>query len=118
MMTVSLIILGILSVIAGFIEWPHNIFHITLFSDLVQRILTETVLKAALPPEFVFQLIAVLVTLFGIYLGYQLYYRNKAVIEQWKQLPALVAVRNFLFEGWGFDEMYHIVFVRPFLYLT
>jgi NADH-quinone oxidoreductase subunit L len=38
-MTVPLVILAIFSVSAGFIEWPHNIIHMTLFSDLVQKVL-------------------------------------------------------------------------------
>ncbi|HUP14178.1 MAG TPA: NADH-quinone oxidoreductase subunit L [Niastella sp.] len=118
LMTVPLLILAVLSIIAGFIEWPHNIFHFTLFSDFVQRVLPATLLKAAPPPEIIFQLLAVVATLLGIYIAYMLYYRNKAIVEQWKQSPALNAARDFLFKGWGFDQLYNTVFVRPFVFLT
>lgn len=118
LMTVPLIILAILSVVAGFIEWPHNLIHLTLFSDLVQKTLPATLLKEGVPAEIIFQLIAVVVTLSGIYVGYLLYYRNKALIEQWKQSSALMGLRNFLFSGWGFDQLYDAVFVRPFVWLT
>jgi NADH-quinone oxidoreductase subunit L len=118
LMTTPLIILAVLSIVAGFIEWPHNIMHVSLFSDLLQKVLPDTVLPSGHPSEFIFQAIAVLVTLSGIYIGYQLYYRNTTVIERWKQLPALVWLRNFWYSGWGFDQLYNAVFVKPFVFIT
>lgn len=118
LMTVPLLILSILSIIAGFIEWPHNLIHITLFSDLVQKVLPATVLNSTPPPEIAFQLIAVTITLLGIYSGYSLYYRNKEVIEQWRHSPVMVGLRNFWYSGWGFDALYNAVFVRPFVFIT
>jgi NADH-quinone oxidoreductase subunit L len=118
LMTAPLIILAILSITAGFIEWPHNLVHVSLFSDLVERVLPATVLKPNIPEEIVLQGIAVVVTLLGIYTGYALYYRNRAVIERWKQSPAKMRLRNFLFTGWAFDQLYDTVFVKPFVYIT
>ena len=116
--TVPLITLAVLSVTAGFIEWPHNLVHLTLFSDLIQKVLPAVVLKESLPTEAVFQLIAVAVTLLGVYTGYVLYYRNRAIIEQWKRSAGIMAIRNFLFRGWGFDQLYDAVLVKPFLFIT
>jgi len=116
--TVPLITLAVLSVTAGFIEWPHNLVHLTLFSDLIQKVLPAVVLKESLPTEAVFQLIAVAVTLLGVYTGYVLYYRNRAIIEQWKLSAGIMAIRNFLFRGWGFDQLYDAVLVKPFLFIT
>ena len=118
LMTVPLIILAILSVVAGFIEWPHNLIHLTLFSDLVQKVLPATILKEGVPPEIIFQLIAVIITLLAVYLGYRLYYRNKTVIEKWKEFPAMMGLRNFFFKGWGFDQLYETVFIKPFVFIT
>src|SRR5688572_27852282 len=90
LMTVPLIILAILSVVAGFIEWPHNLIHLTLFSDLVQKVLPATILKEGVPPEIIFQLIAAVLTLLAVYTGYVLYYRNRTLIEKWKLSPAMM----------------------------
>src|SRR5205814_256033 len=79
LMTVSLIILAVLSIAGGFFEWPHNLIHLSLFSDFVQQVLPVTRMKEGLPGEAVFQLIAAAVTLLGLYTGYVLYYRNKYV---------------------------------------
>jgi len=117
-MTVPLVILAVLSVTAGFIEWPHNLVHLALFSDLIQKVLPAVVLKESLPAEAVFQLIAVAVTLLGVYTGYVLYYHNRAIIEQWKRSAGIMAIRNFLFRGWGFDQLYDALLVKPFLFIT
>lgn len=118
LMTVPLIILAILSVVAGFIEWPHNLIHMTLFSDLVQKVLPATILKEGIPSEIIFQLIAAVLTLLAVYTGYVLYYRNRTLIEKWKLSPAMMTIRNFFFKGWGFDQLYETVFVKPFVFIT
>lgn len=118
LITIPLIILAILSIVAGFIEWPHNLIHLTLFSDLVQKVLPATILKKGIPPEIIFQLIAAVLTLLAAYLGYILYYRKKTVIEKWKLSPAMMTMRNFFFKGWGFDQLYEAVFVKPFVFIT
>jgi NADH-quinone oxidoreductase subunit L len=92
--------------------------HVTLFSDLVQKVLPATLMKENIPPEIVLQGIAVVVTLGGIYTGYYLYYRNTAIIEEWKKSELKIWLRNFLFKGWLFDDLYNAVFVKPFVYLT
>jgi len=118
LMTTPLVILAVLSIAAGFIEWPHNLLHVTLFSDFVEKALPATVLKDGVPPEYIFQVVAVVVTAFAIFIGYEIYHRNKAVIEKWRQSPTLMTVRNFFFQGWGFDYLYDVVFVKPFLFIT
>lgn len=116
LITIPLIILACLSLVAGFIEWPHNLLHVTLFSDLVQKALPETIVKNNPPSEFIFQAIAIVVTLSGVYIGFSMYYRKSGV--HWQQSPLLSAIRNFLFSGWKFDQLYDTVFVKPFLFVT
>jgi NADH-quinone oxidoreductase subunit L len=118
LMTTPLIILAILSIVAGFIEWPHNLIHLTLFSDFVEKVLPATLLKEGVPPESIFQIVAVVITVFAVIIGYEIYHRNKTVIEKWKQSPTLMGIRNFFYSGWGFDYLYDVVFVKPFLFIT
>jgi NADH-quinone oxidoreductase subunit L len=115
-MVIPLIILAFFSVTAGFIEWPHNMMHLTLFSDHVQKVLPETVLKPDVPNEWVFQAMAALTTLAGIYLGYIMYYGKPGI--RWQQSPGLAATREFFFSGWKFDQLYNFLFVKPFVFLT
>lgn len=117
-MTVPLVVLAFFSIAVGWIEWPHNLLHVSLFSGLTEQVLPATALKPNLPPEIVFQLIAVAVSLFGIYTGYVLYYGESELLMRWKQSAGLMDVRNFLLKGWKFDQLYDTLLVRPFLYIT
>ena len=115
---VPLVVLAVLSISVGLIEWPHNLLHITYFSDLVQKVLPLTVLKEKLPQEIIFQLMAITVMLLGVFTGYTLYYRKTLIIPKWKQSATMMRLRDFLFKGWAFDQFYNAVLVRPFVFLT
>lgn len=116
LMTFPLIVLAIFSLMAGFIEWPHNLLQVDWFSAFIQQVLPVTLVKDELPSEFIFQGIAVFITLAGIYLAYALYHRKPGI--RWQTSPSLSAIRNFLFEGWKFDQLYDAVFVKPFLFIA
>lgn len=116
--TIPLIILAFFSITAGFIEWPHNLSNIHWFSGFVQKVLPATVMKDHVPEEILFQLMAVMGTMAGIYAGYILYYKNPGVIRQWQRAPVMTGIRNFLFSGWKFDQLYDALFVRPFVFMT
>ncbi|NII29706.1 NADH-quinone oxidoreductase subunit L [Pseudoflavitalea sp. X16] len=116
LMTVPLIILAFFSLTAGFIEWPHNLLHLTWFSDHVQRVLPATIVQDNPPSEFIFQTIAAVITLAGIYGGYGLYYHKSGV--RWQQSPFLSVIHNFLFNGWKFDQLYEVALVKPFVYIA
>jgi NADH-quinone oxidoreductase subunit L len=120
LMTSPLIILAVLSIVAGFIEWPHNLIHATLFSDLVSGVLPATEMRDAGINEAIFQAIAIAVTLLGVYIGYQLYYKYRDKTEAAIASPSAqqLSVRNFFLNGWEFDALYNTVFVKPFVYIT
>lgn len=111
-MTVPLIILAFFALVIGFIELPHNWIHFTLFSDLVNRVLPETILRPGVMSEWLFQLGAMLVTLSGVLAGYQLYYK-RPVAEVGRS-----RMQQFWFSGWGFDKMYDTLLVRPIVYMA
>jgi NADH-quinone oxidoreductase subunit L len=116
--TIPLMVLALFSIAGGFIEWPRNLLRISLFSDFIQKVLPVTVEKENPPSEFSFQAIASAVTLAGGWLGYILYYQKKELVGKWQQSSVLMNLRNFLFSGWKFDELYDTVFVKPFVYIT
>jgi len=118
LMTTPLVILAVLSITAGFIEWPHNLLHIAYFSRLAENVLPATLIKENVPAEIVLQVFAAAVTIGGIYAGYALYYRYPSVIERWKLSRVKMWLRDFLFKGWAFDQFYDAVFVKPFVYIT
>ena len=118
LMTVPLIILAFFSLFAGFIELPHNFGHFRLFSDLLHRVLPETVLKVSMNAELQFQLLALLATFGGIYLAYVFYYKQPQRIEKLKQSGFVTNLYLFWFSGWGFDKLYNVLFVRPVVFIA
>ncbi len=118
LMVVPLVVLAFFSLVAGFIEWPHNLVHLTLFSDLLQHVLPATILKNALPEEFLFQAVAVVITLAAVYVGYAIYYKRAAWTAALQQSSFINGLRKFFYSGWGFDRLYDFLFVKPFEWIV
>lgn len=118
LMTVPLIILAFFSLFAGFIELPHNFGHFTLFSDLLQQVLPETVLKSGINGELLFQFLAFVVTFAGIYLAYIFWYKQPKLIEKLKQTEPVMILYRFWYSGWGFDQLYDVLIVRPVVFMA
>jgi len=65
-------------------------------------------------PEWLFQLISAIIVLGGTWLAYVYYYKKKT-------LPALFQreqVNEFFYKGWGFDQLYDRLIVRPVEWLS
>ena len=118
LMTAPLVILAIFSIGAGFIEWPHNILHVSIFSDFVHHALPATIERESVPPAIILQGIAIVVTLFGIYTGYMNCYKRPIWNYDVYRTPLFQSIRNFWMKGWMFDDLYNNVFVKPFLFIT
>lgn len=118
LMTVPLVILAFLSLFAGFLELPHNFGHFSPFSDLLHQVLPETLLKPGINGELLFQLLAFLATFAGIYIAYIFWYKQPQRIEKLKQSETMMRLYRFWLSGWGFDKLYHLLFVRPVIFIA
>lgn len=114
LITIPLIILAALSLIGGFIELPHNFADIHLFSNLINSVLPVTVLKSHTSSETLFQIYSSLISLSGIVLAYILYYKRSAIAEKFNNS----IISKFFYNGWGFDLLYNILFVKPIVFLS
>ncbi|MBT1690067.1 NADH-quinone oxidoreductase subunit L [Dawidia soli] len=117
LMNVPLIVLAVLSLAGGLIELPHTLGHVTLMSDLLGPVLPSTVLRAgAESSEIVIQLIAATVALSGVLLAYILYIVKPAVADDIKS--SCYEVHRLWYAGWRFDDLYNVLIVRPFVWLS
>jgi NADH-quinone oxidoreductase subunit L len=116
-MTIPLVVLAILAVVAGFIELPHNFGHFTLLSNLLGSVLPETLVKTQ-SSEWVFQLIAAIVTLGGISLGYLLYLAKPSLLTSLKKSKSANDLFWFWHSGWRFDKLYDTLFVNPVVFIS
>lgn len=116
LMTIPLIILAVLSIIGGFIDLPHNMGHVTLFSDFLTPVLPSVELRPGVESaEWIMQGIAAVLCLLGIYVAYFFYMKREDLRVEIKE--GTYELNRFWFSGWGFDALYDTVFVRPYTYL-
>jgi len=118
LMTVPLMVLAFFSLFAGFIELPHNFGQFALFSDLLHQVLPETMLKAGIHGELLFQLLAFIATFCGIYLAYIFWYKKPQLIEKSKQSQLAMNLYKYWLSGWGFDQIYQVLFVKPIVFIA
>ncbi|MHC2991066.1 NADH-quinone oxidoreductase subunit L [Pontibacter sp. HJ8] len=117
--TVPLIILGVLSFAGGFIELPHNFGHVVLFSDFLAPILPAVnVVEDFSQYEWMVQLLAAVVSLSGIYIAYLFYYKKPVLLERLHRSEIAMGLHAFWHSGWGFDQLYDALIVRPYVYLA
>jgi len=114
LMTVPLIILAVLSVVGGFIELPASMGNFHPFSNLVNNTLPEVAIKNVEQFEWVFQMISALIASTGIYLAYCFYFKKPAYIETFNHSR----LNHFFEKGFGFDNLYDTVFVKPIVWLA
>ncbi|HYC84465.1 MAG TPA: NADH-quinone oxidoreductase subunit L [Chryseosolibacter sp.] len=117
LMTLPLVVLAILSTLGGFIELPHTMGHVQLFSDHLSTVLPAISLKEGVESsEWIVQLIAAGLSLTGVYIAYFLYVQSPQSVERIK--TSVNALHQFWFSGWGFDAVYDFLFVKPFLWMA
>jgi len=114
LMTVPLIILAVLSLVAGFVELPASIGNIHLFSNLVDNTLPVVVVKAGENQEILFQLLSAIIALAGIYIAYLIYFKKPSLSGPFSHSR----INKFFEKGWGFDKLYDTMFVRPVVWLS
>jgi NADH-quinone oxidoreductase subunit L len=106
-MTIPLVVLAILSLAGGFIAVP----------DFLRTALPATGLRVE-SGEIIFQVIASLVSLGGILIAYLLFTRDRALVSGWVRTSFGAALHRFWFAGWGFDQVYDTLLVRPFVWVA
>lgn len=116
-MTIPLIVLAVLSLVGGFIELPHNMGHVTLFSDFLAHTLPVVDVRPGVDAyEWLFQGIAAVLCLAGIYVAYFFYMKREDLRAEIK--GATYQLNRFWFSGWGFDALYDTIIVRPYVFLS
>jgi NADH-quinone oxidoreductase subunit L len=118
-MILPLVILAILSLAGGFVELPETLGNLPLFSDFMRPVFgVQTAEHAGRGAELMFQMIASIVSLAGVFIAYLLYLRTPRYAESMSRAPLFDSIRKFWFKGWDFDSLYDRLFVRPFLWIA
>lgn len=114
---IPLVVLAVLSLFGGFIELPHNLGHLTVMENFLSGVLPAAEIRpGAESYEWLMQAIAAVLCIGGIYVAYFFYMKRPDLRAEIK--GATYELNRFWFSGWGFDALYDIVFVDPYVYLS
>lgn len=114
-----LIVLAVLSLVGGFVELPHTLGDRPLFSEFMGSALPALDYVRGDPrTELALQIIAAVVSISGIYLAYLFFLRRRAMAEGFARSTLGATLDRFWLGGWGFDWLYHKLFVNPYVWLA
>jgi NADH-quinone oxidoreductase subunit L len=113
--TIPLVVLAILSLIGGLVELPETLGNLPRFSAFLQTVLPRVPGPVHAESLLLFQVLAAIISLGGIWLAYLLFLRHRPYTENLVRTPLGTALHCFWFDGWSFDWLYDSLFVQPFL---
>lgn len=117
---IALTVLAFLSIVGGFVETPYTLGGFHAFSDFLSPVFAygEGAAYGEHPPillEAIVQLIAVAITLAGVWLAWFLYLRTPS---EPKPVQTNSPIWEFWKQGWGFDAFYDRTFIQPYTLLA
>jgi len=114
-----LIVLAMLSLLAGFTNLPKILGDLPLFSNFLHSALPPASIVAGRAGyESIFALISAIVSLAGIYLVYLFILRQPRAGQKLTGTALGSRLQRLWFAGWGFDRLYDAVCVRPYVRLA
>ncbi len=118
-MKLPLAILGLLSIIGGFVELPELLGSKKIFTSFIQTALPPAVLVGiSNQKEFVLQTIPSVISLAGIYLAYLFFLRSPELSSRIVNMKIGVTLHKLWFSDWGFDWFYNMLFVKPYVWFA
>ena len=115
-----LVVLAFLALTVGFLEMPHTLGNVTLFSHYLSHALPMTDLLPGMDEssEAREQLAVTVAALLGIGLAALLFLPGSMLASRWADQSTNHPSMTLLQGGWGFDRLYDRMFVRPWFSLT
>jgi NADH-quinone oxidoreductase subunit L len=115
-----LLVLGVLSVIGGWVELPPSLGNVPLFTRFLHAIFPEVPERGlSHGTETFFEVISAVTVLAAVYLAYLWFHRKRWEEEDEARLPLVGhGPHLFLKGGLGFDTLYNALFVQPYLWIT
>lgn len=118
-MMIPLVVLGVLSIVGGWVELPHARADFTPFSHLLEATLPATTLKPGMESnEWWLQLLTAVIVFIGIYVTWVAYVKKPAMVTAWRETAFGRACHQFFYKGWMFDQLYDVLFVKPVVWLS
>ncbi len=116
---IPLIALAVLSVGGGWIELPRIWANVQLFTNFLHRALPAAPISSALASfESASEMVTAIVFFVGLILAYFFFLRDRPLTARITDTPLGALVHHFWFVGWGFDWLYDVILVHPYMWLA
>jgi NADH-quinone oxidoreductase subunit L len=118
-MMMPCVVLGVLSVVGGFVDTPEFLGNIHSFTDFLHSALppvTEGPLRGM--SELGSEGLVTLAFLIGLSVAYLFYIRKREYAEAITTPAIAKALHRFWYTDWGMDWLYERVFVRPIIWMA
>jgi NADH-quinone oxidoreductase subunit L len=112
-----LAILAFLALVAGFLETPETLGHVTAFSHYLTSALPESH-HPEQSVEILLLSVAIGVSLLGLAVAYLFFLKQPQRAESFAATSWGAQLHRLWFSGWGFDRMYHVLFVAPVTWIA
>jgi NADH-quinone oxidoreductase subunit L len=117
-MQVPLVLLAILSIIAGWVELPAWLGNYPFFTDFLRQAVPALPGRGGFTTEWILELIAAALAVGGVLVAYVLYLARPGLLQAAVRAPVGAALHRFWLEDWGFDWLYERIAVRPYRWLA
>jgi NADH-quinone oxidoreductase subunit L len=112
-----LLILAVLAVASGFLETPEILGHATAFSHFLGSALPESH-HPELSVEAPLISVAIIVSLLGLGVAFFFFLQQPGRADGMAAAPLGAQLHRLWFSGWGFDRLYHVLFVAPVVWIS
>jgi len=114
--TLSLGVLSLFALTGGWMEWPRTFGTLSLFRDFIHTAVPEhREATHVLMEEVAIQIGATGMAIMGILLAYVLFIRHPGIVNSIVDTDTGEDLQRMALRGWGFNRLYHSLFVNPFL---
>jgi NADH-quinone oxidoreductase subunit L len=113
-----LIVLAILSLLGGFIETPHSLGGIHVFSGFMTGYLPSFEAHGSLGTEILLQVVTSVMALLAVLFAYQVYVKQTINVASLSESKLGSGLHMFLTKGWQFDALYDTLLVKPFGFIA
>ncbi|MEW6137574.1 MAG: NADH-quinone oxidoreductase subunit L [Thermodesulfobacteriota bacterium] len=119
LMRVPIVALALLSIVVGFLQTPHTLGGVELFSRLLDHVFPSLpAFEAGFGIELALQVVAAAASILGIGIAYVFFLRSPHYAQALRDHPVGAAAHRLLLDGWKFDWLYDRVFLRPYTWVA
>jgi NADH-quinone oxidoreductase subunit L len=112
-MTVPIIVLAILSLVGGWIGWPHALGGHNQFHTFLSPVTRDIEIKLTTTQELIPMAFAMGAGIIGLAIAWFMYYGGRSTLPEKLATGPLKVVHEAAYRGWRVDDLYDFIVVRP-----